>query len=122
MTERRSSLDLDAAMTALEGRARPAQAEGQGEVLAKAARLPRRTPRAKQTARLVEDGAVTRIRRGRTGRVHMFSTRASAETLNALYTLARDERRTVTELFEEAVELLSRSRTRGAVAHRGKTD
>jgi hypothetical protein len=36
----------------------------------------------------------------------MFSTRASAETLNALYALARDERRTVTELFEEAIRLL----------------
>jgi hypothetical protein len=40
----------------------------------------------------------------------MFSTRASAETLNALYALARDERRTVTELFEEAVALLERTR------------
>lgn len=122
MTGRRSGLDLDAAMAALEGRARPAQADGEGEALAKAARLPRRTPRAKPTVRPVEDGAVTRIRSGRTGRVHMFSTRASAETLNALYSLARDERRTVTELFEEAVELLSRSRARGAVASRGKTD
>jgi hypothetical protein len=52
----------------------------------------------------------------------MFSTRASAKTLNFLYALARDERRTVTELFEEAVGLLSRSRTRDAVAHRGETD
>jgi hypothetical protein len=111
MTERRSSLDLDAAMAALEGRPRPAQAEGEGEVLAKAARLPRRTPRAKQTVRPVEDGAVTRIRSSRTGRVHMFSTRASAETLNALYALARDERRTVTELFEEAVALLVTGRS-----------
>lgn len=34
----------------------------------------------------------------------MFSTRASAETLNALYALARKERRTVTELFEEAIK------------------
>jgi hypothetical protein len=52
----------------------------------------------------------------------MFSTRASAETLNALYTLARDERRTVTGLFEEAVELLARSRARGAIASRSKID
>ena len=111
MTERRSSLDLDAAMAALEGRARPAQADGEGEVLAKAARLPRRTPRVKQTVRPVEDGAVARIRGARTGRVHMFSTRASAETLNALYALARDERRTVTELFEEAVALLVTGRS-----------
>jgi hypothetical protein len=110
MTERRSSLDLDAAMAALEGRPPPRQSEGEGEALAKAARLPRRTPRAKPTVRPVEDGAVTRIRSGRTGRVHMFSTRASAETLNALYALARDERRTVTELFEEAVELLVKTR------------
>jgi len=122
MTERRSSLDLDAAMAALEGRPRRAQAEGEGEVLAKAARLARRTPRAKQTVRPVEDGAVARIRSSRTGRVHMFSTRASAETLNALYSLARDERRTVTELFEEAEGLLSRSRTRGAVARHDETD
>jgi predicted transcriptional regulator len=42
----------------------------------------------------------------------MFSTRASAETLNALYALARDERRTVTELFEEAVRLLVDARQR----------
>ena len=112
MTERRSSLDLDAAMAALEGRARPAQVDGEGEALAKATRLPRRTPRAKQTVRLVEDGAVARIRSSRAGRVHMFSTRASAETLNALYTLARDERRTVTELFEEAVGLLAKQRER----------
>jgi hypothetical protein len=111
MTERRSSLDLDAAMAALEGRARPAQAEGEGEVLAKAARLPRRTPRTKQAVQPVEHGAVTRIRSERTGRVHMFSTRASAETLNALYALARDERRTVTELFEEAVALLVTGRS-----------
>jgi hypothetical protein len=60
----------------------------------------------------MEDGAVTRIRSGRTGRTHMFSTRASAETLNALYALARDERRTVTELFEEAVGLLVADRTK----------
>jgi hypothetical protein len=65
---------------------------------------------------------VTLIGSARTGRVHMFSTRASAKTLNFLYALARDERRTVTELFEEAVGLLSRSRTRDAVAHRGETD
>lgn len=110
MTERRSSLDLDAAMAALEGRARPAQAEGEGEALAKATRLPRRTPRAKAAVPTAEQGAVSRIRSGRTGRTHMFSTRASAETLNALYALARDERRTVTELFEEAVGLLARSR------------
>jgi hypothetical protein len=112
MTERRSSLDLDAAMAALEGRARVAQAAGEGEALAKAARLPRRTPRAKAAVRPVEDGAVTRIRSGRTGRTHMFSTRASAETLNALYALARDERRTVTELFDEAVGLLTKQRER----------
>jgi hypothetical protein len=112
MTERRSSLDLDAAMAALEGRARPTQIDGEGEALAKAARLPRRTPRAKPVVRPVEDGAVTRIRSGRTGRTHMFSTRASAETLNALYALARDERRTVTELFEEAVRLLVDARQR----------
>jgi hypothetical protein len=122
MTERRSSLDLDAAMAALEGRARSIQTEGEGEALAKATRLPRRTPRAKAAVRSVADGAVTRIRSARTGRVHMFSTRASAETLNALYALARDERRTVTELFEEAVELLVRSGARGAVASREKTD
>jgi hypothetical protein len=36
----------------------------------------------------------------------MFSTRASAETLNALDALALDERRTVTELFDEAIRLL----------------
>ena len=42
----------------------------------------------------------------------MFSTRASAETLNALFALARDERRTVTELFEEAVGLLAKQRER----------
>lgn len=111
MTERRSGLDLDAAMAALEGRARPAQTEGEGEVLAKAARLPRRTPRAKPTVRPVEDGAVKRIRSKCSGRVHMFSTRASAEILNALYALARDERRTVTELFEEAIRELVRNRT-----------
>jgi predicted transcriptional regulator len=58
----------------------------------------------------VDDGAVTRIRSGRTGRTHMFSTRASAETLNALYALARDERRTVTELFEEAIAVLIEKR------------
>ncbi len=113
MTERRSSLDLDAAMAALEGRARAAQADGEGEALAKAARLPRRTPRATPAGQKLEEGAVTRIRSGRTGRVHMFSTRASAETLNALYALARDERRTVTELFEEAVRLLEKSRSIG---------
>jgi hypothetical protein len=106
MTERRSSLDLDAAMAALEGRARAAQADGEGEALAKATRLPRRTRPAKAVVPSREDGAVTRIRSTRTGRVHMFSTRASAETLNALYALARDERRTVTELFEEAVSVL----------------
>lgn len=122
MIERRSSLDLDAAMAALEGRARPAQAVGEGEALAKAARLPRRTLRAKPAPPKLEEGAVARIRSGRTGRVHMFSTRASAETLNALYALARDERRTVTELFEEAVELLVGSRTRDAVAASSKTD
>jgi plasmid stabilization system protein ParE len=110
MTERRSSLDLEAAMAALEGRARPAQANGEGDALSKAARLPRRTPRAKPNVRPVEDGVVARIRSSRTGRVHMFSTRASAETLNALYALARDERRTVTELFEESVWLLVRNR------------
>ena len=49
-------------------------------------------------------------RTARSARVHMFSTHASAETLNALYGLARDERRTVTELFEEAVELLVKTR------------
>ncbi len=112
MTERRSSLDLDAAMAALEGRTRPAQADGEGDALAKAARLPRRTPRAKPTVRPVDDGAVTRIRSGRTDRVHMFSTRASTEILNALYALARDERRTVTELFEEAVRCLLAVRRR----------
>jgi hypothetical protein len=122
MTERRSGLDLDAAMAALEGRRRPAQAEGEGEVLAKAARLPRRTPRARPAAQKLEEGAVKRIRSECSGRVHMFSTRASAETLNALYALARDDRRTVTELFEEAVELLARSRARGAIASRSKTD
>jgi hypothetical protein len=106
MTERRSSLDIDAAMAALEGRARPAQAEGEGEALAKATRLPRRTRPAKAVIPSREHGAVTRIRSARTGRVHMFSTRASAETLNALYALARNERRTVTDLFEEAVGLL----------------
>jgi hypothetical protein len=58
----------------------------------------------------MEDGAVTRLRSGRTGRTHMFSTRASAETLNALYALARDERRTVTELFEEAIAVLIEKR------------
>lgn len=110
MTERRSSLDLDAAMAALEGRARPAQADGEGEALAKAARLPRRTPRARPAAQKREEGTISRIRTARTGRVHMFSTRASVETLNALYTLARDERRTVTELFEEAIKLLLASR------------
>jgi hypothetical protein len=112
MTERRSSLDLDAAMAALEGRARAAQGDGEGQALAKATRLPRRTPRAKAAVPSVDDGAVTRIRSGRTGRTHMFSTRASAETLNALYALARDERRTVTELFEEAVGLLVDARPR----------
>jgi hypothetical protein len=45
MTERRSSLDPDAAMAALEGRARAAQADGKDEALAKAARLPRRAPK-----------------------------------------------------------------------------
>lgn len=110
MSERRSSLDLDAAMAALEGRVRPAQADGEGEALAKAARLPRRTPSAKSVGQKDKEGAITRIRSSRTGRVHMFSTRASAETLNALYALARDERRTVTELFEEAVGMLSSSR------------
>jgi hypothetical protein len=122
MTERRSGLDLDAAMAALEGRARAAQADGEGEALAKATRLPRRTPRAKPAAQKLGEGTVARIRSGRTGRTHMFSTRASAETLNALYALARDERRTVTELFEEAVELLVRRGARGAVASREKTD
>jgi hypothetical protein len=112
MTERRSSLDLDAAMLALEGRARPAQADGEGEALAKAARLPGRTPRAKPAAQKLGEGAVARIRSGRISRTHMFSTRASAETLNSLYALAREERRTVTELFEEAVGLLSRARVR----------
>jgi hypothetical protein len=122
MSERRSSLDLDAAMAALEGKSRPAEAEGEGEELAKATRLPRRTPQAKPAAQKLGEGAVARIRCGRTGRTHMFSTRASAETLNALYALARDERRTVTELFEEAVKLLARSREKGAVASRGATD
>jgi hypothetical protein len=106
MTERRSSLDLDAAMAALEGRARSIQTEGEGEALAQAASLPRRTPRAKPAAQKLGEGDVARLRTGRTGRTHMFSTRASAETLNALYALARDERRTVTELFEEAIRLL----------------
>jgi hypothetical protein len=110
MTERRSYLDLDAAMAALEGRARPTQTDGAGEALAKATRLPRRTPRAKPAAQKLGESAVTRIRSARTGRVHMFSTRASAETLNALYALARDERRTVTDLFEEAVGLLFKAR------------
>jgi hypothetical protein len=97
-------------MAALEGRASAAQTEGEGEALAKAARLTRRAPRAKAALLSAEDGAVTRIRSGRIGRTHMFSTRASAETLNALYALARDERRTVTELFEEAIVLLVNKR------------
>ena len=96
----------------MEGRARPAQADGEGEALAKAARLPGRTPRAKPASQKLNEGAVTRIRSQGTGRVHMFSTRASAETLNALYTVAREERRTVTELFEEAVGLLAKQRER----------
>jgi hypothetical protein len=40
----------------------------------------------------------------------MFSSRASAETLNAPYTFARDKRGTVTQLFETAIVLLVRAR------------
>jgi hypothetical protein len=114
MIERRSPLDLNAAMSALEGRATSAAPPTDGQTVAEAAGLRPRGGRTKRKASAPKDeAAVTRIRRTRTARVHMFSTRASAETLNALYALARDERRTVTELFEEAVGLLARDRGRG---------
>lgn len=99
-------LDLEAALKAAEARAAepPSQprsplsrAEGRGKATA-----PGDTPAANGP----KPDQVRRLASARSGRVHMFSTRASAETLNALYALARDERRTVTELFEEAVGLL----------------
>jgi hypothetical protein len=52
----------------------------------------------------------------------MFSARASVETLRALHAMARDERRTVRDLFEEAVGLLLRSRQHRGVVSRAETD
>jgi hypothetical protein len=95
-------LDLEAALKAAEARA----AEPPPPTTSP---LPRAKWRGKAKAPAdaeVASGPVRRLTTARSGRVHMFSTRASAETLNALYALARDERRTVTELFEEAVGLL----------------
>jgi hypothetical protein len=112
VTDPRPKLDLDAAMAALEARSCTAPETADGEVVAQAARLPRRTPREAISTRPAAPAPVSRIRSTRTDRVHMFSTHASAETLNALCSLARDERRTVTGLFEEAVGLLVNRRGR----------
>jgi hypothetical protein len=112
MSERGPKLDLDAAMAALEGRSPAVPVAGEGDAVAQAARLPRRSPRQAVKGQPTDASPLTRIRSTRTDRIHMFSTRASAGTLNALYALARDERRTVTELFEEAVELLEGTRAR----------
>jgi antitoxin Phd len=102
-----SKLDLD-----LEAALKAAEAGQSGGATAPSLPTPKGRGRAKQRERkvLAPEGPVQRISAARSVRVHMFSTRASAEILNALYALARDERRTVTELFEEAVGLLERTR------------
>mgnify|MGYP001809903201 CR=1 FL=1 len=122
MSERRPTLDLDAAMAALEGRPRSAPSPADGEELAQAASLPHRSPRKAVKGQASSTDAVTRSRTIKTNRVHMFSTRANAETLNALYALAREERRTVTELFEEAVGLLVSSRQRDGLGQPAAAD
>jgi len=98
-----SKLDLD-----LETALKAAEAGQSGAVTAPPLPAPKGRGRAKPRQRnaLAPEGPVQRLSAARSARVHMFSTRASAETLNALYAMARDERRTVTELFEEAVGLL----------------
>jgi hypothetical protein len=100
-------LDLEAALKAAEARAAEPPPQTSSP-------LPRAKGRGKAKALAdaeVASGPVRRLTTARSGRVHMFSTRASAETLNALYTLARQERRTVTELFEEAVRSLIQARS-----------
>jgi hypothetical protein len=98
-----SKLDLD-----LEAALKAAEAGQSGAPTAPPLLAPKGRGRAKPRERkvLALEGPVQRLGAARSARIHMFSTRASAETLNALYALARDERRTVTELFEEAVGLL----------------
>jgi hypothetical protein len=102
-----SKLDLD-----LEAALKAAEAGQSAAPTAPPLPGPNRRGRAKPRERKAPtpEGPVQRLSAARSARVHMFSTRASAETLNALYALARDERRTVTELFEEAVERLVRAR------------
>lgn len=101
-------LDLEAALKAAEARAtEPApqptsplpRAKGRGKAKPRSDADPASAPKPGR-----KPPEVRRLAASRSARVHMFSTRASAETLNALYALARAERRTVTELFEEAIK------------------
>lgn len=102
-----SKLDLD-----LEAALKAAEAGQSGAATAPPLPTPKGRGRAKPRERkaLPPEGPVQRLSAARSARVHMFSTRASLETLNALYALARDERRTVTELFEEAIAVLIEKR------------
>jgi hypothetical protein len=104
-----SKLDLD-----LEAALKAAEAGQSGAATAPPMPAPKGRGSAKPRKRklVAPEGPVQRLSAAPSARVHMFSTRASAETLNALYALARVERRTVTELFEEAVGLLERTRAR----------
>jgi hypothetical protein len=104
-------LDLEAALKAAEARA-PEPPPQPTSPLPRAKGRGKAKPSAEAGVTCEPKPAqVRRLAASRSGRVHMFSTRASAETLNALYALARDERRTVTELFEEAIKgLVEKSR------------